>query len=103
MTRFGWALDTLAAFVFVFAACAAVAWLVPVPEGPFSKHLGRRGVRMAARAAIVLGTLAAGIGCFGGSPPAVLAGALAGWLLPSAWEAKRIHDRIAGTDRRERG
>jgi len=97
---YGWALDALAAFAVTLVACALVARIVAVPEGPFAKHLERRMIRSGARTLIVLGVIGAGVGYLGGSPAGVLVGTLAGWLLPSAWEAKRIHDRIARADRR---
>jgi hypothetical protein len=78
--------------------CLAISLAVPVPPAPFGRHLARRVVRILARAVVVLGVLAVGVGPLEGEPAALTAGALGGWAVAAgreAWQMARHGERSA--------
>ncbi len=96
MTAFG------LAFLLSISSCVFLTLAVPVPAEPFESHLSRRLTRMGGRAVSVLAVVAICAGVFGGFPPVVLAGALAGWLAPSVMECRRFMPRFDDAPRLEK-
>jgi len=82
------------AFLVSIASCALLSLVLPVPAEPFERHMSRRLTRMGGRACCVFAVVAVGAGVFGAFPPTVLAGAVAGWLLPSVQEWRRFAPRF---------